>query len=120
LGVVGSLPIMPPSLSGERLTGIAFVVVAARDHPLASAKGTIAKSELAKHVQLVLTDRTSLSKGREFGVMSPQTWRLADLFAKHAFLLNVVFGPLHNERATIKLSPSVVPRLNFLALALFR
>jgi DNA-binding transcriptional LysR family regulator len=29
-----------------------------------------------------------LSEGREFGVMSPQTWRLADLFAKHAFLLN--------------------------------
>src|SRR5258708_129455 len=88
LGVVGSLPIMPPSLSCERLTGIAFVVVAARDHPLASVRGTIAKSELAKHVQLVLTDRTSLSEGREFGVMSPQTWRLADLFAKHAFLLN--------------------------------
>jgi DNA-binding transcriptional LysR family regulator len=38
-------------------------------------------------VQLVLTDRTSLSEGREFGVMSPSTWRLADLFAKHAFLL---------------------------------
>jgi DNA-binding transcriptional LysR family regulator len=39
-------------------------------------------------VQLVLTDRSTLSEGREFGVMSPQTWRLADLFAKHAFLLN--------------------------------
>jgi len=88
LGVVGSLPIMPPSLTGERLTAIAFVMVAARDHPLASIKGTIEKSELIKHVQLVLTDRSSLSEGREFGVMSPQTWRLADLFAKHAFLLN--------------------------------
>ena len=87
LAVVGSLPIMPAALSGERLTGISFAVVAAREHPLASIKGTIAKSELAKHVQLVLTDRTSLSEGREFGVMSPQTWRLADLFAKHAFLL---------------------------------
>ena len=88
LGVVGSLPIMPPSLSGERLTGIKFVMVAAHDHPLASLKGTIEKSELTKHVQLVLTDRSSLSEGREFGVMSPQTWRLGDLFAKHAFLLN--------------------------------
>jgi DNA-binding transcriptional LysR family regulator len=38
-------------------------------------------------VQLVLTDRTSLSEGREFGVLSPSTWRLGDLFAKHAFLL---------------------------------
>ena len=88
LGVVGSLPIMPSSLTGERLTGIAFVMVAAREHPLASLHGTIPKSELAKHVQLVLTDRSTLSEGREFGVMSSKTWRLADLFAKHAFLLN--------------------------------
>jgi DNA-binding transcriptional LysR family regulator len=65
-----------------------MVMVAARDHPLAGYKGIIPKSELARHVQLVLTDRSSLSKGREFGVMSPSTWRLADLFAKHAFLLN--------------------------------
>src|SRR5260370_26178749 len=79
---------MPPSLTGERLTAIAFVMVASRDHLLASIKGTIEKSELTKHVQLVLTDRSPLSEGREFGVMSPQTWRLADLFAKHAFLLN--------------------------------
>ena len=87
LAVVGSLPLMPSSLTAERLTSVAFVMVAAHDHPLASLEGTIPKSELAKHVQLVITDRSTLSQGREFGVMSPQTWRLADLFAKHAFLL---------------------------------
>jgi DNA-binding transcriptional LysR family regulator len=42
---------------------------------------------LAQHVQLVLTDRSSLSQGREFGVVASRTWRLADLGAKHAFLL---------------------------------
>jgi len=88
LGIVGSLPIQPPDLAAERLIGVAMVMVAAHDHPLAQIKGTIPKSELANHVQLVLTDRSSLSKGREFGVLSPSTWRLADLFAKHAFLLN--------------------------------
>jgi DNA-binding transcriptional LysR family regulator len=61
--------------------------VAAREHPLALFKGVIPKTELAKHVQLVLTDRSELTAGREFGVMSPLTWRLGDLFAKHAFLL---------------------------------
>ena len=86
-GIVGSLPILPSSLTAERLPGVAMVMVAAREHPLAGHKGIIPKSELARHVQLVLTDRSSLSKGREFGVMSPSTWRLADLFAKHAFLL---------------------------------
>ena len=98
LGIVGSLPIQPASLTAERLASIQMVMVAAREHPLASYVGVIPKSELSKHVQLVLTDRSSLSKGREFGVLSPQTWRLADLFAKHAFLLNALgWGgmPLH-------------------------
>jgi DNA-binding transcriptional LysR family regulator len=88
LGIVGSLPFIPPSLSIERLTSVLLVMVAAGEHPLASLSGVIPKAELAKHVQLVLTDRSELSAGREFGVMSPTTWRFADLGAKHAFLLN--------------------------------
>jgi DNA-binding transcriptional LysR family regulator len=87
LGVVGSLPIVPDSMSLERLQGVHMAMVAAREHPLAMITGVISKAELAKHVQLVLTDRSELSAGREFGVMSPLTWRLGDLFAKHAFLL---------------------------------
>ena len=87
LGVVGSLPIVPGSMTQERLQGVQMLMVAAREHPLAAITGVIPKSELAKHVQLVLTDRSELSSGREFGVMSPLTWRLGDLFAKHAFLL---------------------------------
>jgi DNA-binding transcriptional LysR family regulator len=87
LGVVGSLPIVPDSMTLERLQAVEMVMVAARDHPLALIKGIVPKSELAKHVQLVLTDRSELTAGREFGVMSPLTWRLGDLFAKHAFLL---------------------------------
>jgi DNA-binding transcriptional LysR family regulator len=86
-GIVGSLPIAPESMSLERLQGVTMIMVAAREHPLAQLKGLVAKTELAKHVQLVLTDRSDLTAGREFGVMSPFTWRLGDLFAKHAFLL---------------------------------
>jgi DNA-binding transcriptional LysR family regulator len=87
-GIVGSLPLQPAAFASERVVGVPMIMVAAKDHPLALFKDTIPKSELARHVQLVLTDRSSLSKGREFGVMSSSTWRLADLFAKHAFLLN--------------------------------
>src|SRR5882757_11498637 len=86
-GVVGSLPIAPDSMTLERLQGVHMIMVAAREHPLALLKGLVPKAELAKHVQLVLTDRSELTAGREFGVMSPLTWRLGDLFAKHAFLL---------------------------------
>ncbi len=88
LGVVGSLPLMPSSLTAERVAGISLVMVAAREHPLATYPGIVPRSELSRHVQLVLTDRSELSAGRELGVLSPSTWRLADLFAKHAFLLN--------------------------------
>jgi DNA-binding transcriptional LysR family regulator len=88
VGVIGSLPVIPDTLTNERLPSIGFLMVAAADHPLASYKGKIPKDILSKHTQIVLTDRTELSSGREMGVMSPTTWRLADLFAKHHFLLN--------------------------------
>jgi len=38
------------------------------------------------HIQLVLSDRSRLTEGRDFAVLSRKTWRLADLSAKHALL----------------------------------
>ena len=87
LGIASPLPIVQDSMTAERLIGVAMIMVAARDHPLAAFSGVISKDELSKHVQLVLTDRSERTAGREFGVLSPLTWRLSDLFAKHAFLL---------------------------------
>ena len=46
----------------------------------------VSSGELRRHVQLVLIDRTTLTEGQNFGVLSPLIWRLADLGAKHAFL----------------------------------
>ena len=105
IGVIGSLPVIPETLTSERLPGIAFLMVAAGDHALTSYRGKIPKDVLAKHTQIVLTDRSELSSGREFGVMSSTTWRLADLFAKHHFLLNGLgWGgmPLHAVRKDLE------------------
>ncbi|MDB5723710.1 MAG: LysR family transcriptional regulator [Novosphingobium sp.] len=66
----GSLPMVP---------------VAAPDHPLARME-RISPGAGREHIQLVLTDRSPLTEGRDFSVMSPRTWRLADLGAKHALL----------------------------------
>src|SRR6202012_5932910 len=88
VGIIGSLPVVPDTLTSERLSGITFLMVAAQDHPLASYKGKIPKEVLGKYTQIVLTDRSDLSTGRELGVMSPATWRLADLFAKQHFILS--------------------------------
>jgi DNA-binding transcriptional LysR family regulator len=86
LGVMGSLPLERPELVRERLLGVKMVFVTSPKHPLAAYRGPISQCALAEHVQLVLTDRTDLSQGQEFKVLSPRNWRLADLGAKHAFL----------------------------------
>ncbi len=86
LAISGELAFVPPQFSQEPLLHVPLVHVTSPGHALASYGGPIPSSELAKHVQLVLTDRSTLSKGKEFGVLSPRTWRLADLGAKHAFL----------------------------------
>ncbi|MHA6203451.1 LysR family transcriptional regulator [Dyella soli] len=98
VGIVGSLPVIPDELASEPLLDLPFVTVVAPSHPLARHKGAVSRKLVEKQVQLVLTDRTPLSEGRTFGVISPLTWRLADLGAKHAFL-NAGLGwghmPLH-------------------------
>ena len=86
LGVMGSLPTAPAQLTRERLLAVKMFFVASPTHPLASLKGPIPTRILAQHRQLVLTDRSELSQGKDFGVFSANTWRLSDLGAKHAFL----------------------------------
>jgi DNA-binding transcriptional LysR family regulator len=69
------------------LLTIDLIPVVAPDHPLAALEGPIDTPVLHRHVQLVLTDRSSLTAGRDYGVLSGRAWRLADLGAKHSMLL---------------------------------
>lgn len=84
--VSGVVPLFSHELDPERLLAVKLTLVAAPTHPLAQLPAPILKEQLAEHVQLVLTDRSSFSQGRQFGVIAPKTWRLADLGAKHSFL----------------------------------
>ena len=59
--------------------------VAAAHHPLASPDGN-SPGAAREHVQLVVYDRSSLTKGKDFSVIANRTWRLADLGAKHMLL----------------------------------
>jgi DNA-binding transcriptional LysR family regulator len=61
--------------------------VVAPHHPLAIFDGPIESHVLQQYVQLVLTDLSSMTAGRDYSVLSSQTWRLADLGAKHSMLL---------------------------------
>lgn len=101
LGIIGSLPIVPDGVDAEPLLDVHMLTVVAPGHPLARLKRVIRLRELERHVQLVLTDRSTLSEGKTFGVHSPLTWRLADLGAKHAFL-RAGFGWGHMPCAMVR------------------
>ncbi|HSJ78494.1 MAG TPA: LysR family transcriptional regulator [Erythrobacter sp.] len=73
-----------PALERRALGEIDLIPVAAPSHPL--ARPGVAPGESRRHLQLVLTDRSPLTEGQEFSVLSPLTWRLGDLGAKHSLL----------------------------------
>jgi DNA-binding transcriptional LysR family regulator len=80
-----------PELVEHTSVEIELVRVAAPTHPLARLQqeraGVLSDEDVADQLQLVLTDRTDLTKGQDKGVLSARTWRLADLGAKHAMIL---------------------------------
>jgi len=85
LAVAGPDILDLPDIEREQIGSVELVAVAAPDPPLA-CMDRIAPGEARKHLQLVLTDRSPLTDGRDFSVFSPRSWRLADLGAKHALL----------------------------------
>jgi DNA-binding transcriptional LysR family regulator len=112
----------------ETVGSVALVPVAAPSHPLARMQ-RIAPGEARKHLQLVLTDRSPLTAGRDFSVFSPRTWRLADLGAKHALLKEGIgWGsmPRHLVRDDIasgilvELALPEQPAMDYALLALWR
>lgn len=75
-----------PELARREVGRVELIPVAAPGHPLARL-AEVRPGQVRHHLQLVLTDRSRLTEGHEFSVLSPRTWRLADLGAKHALLL---------------------------------
>lgn len=86
LAIAGPDIVDLPELERMTVGCVELVPVAAPSHPLARP-GKIAPGEARRHLQLVLTDRSPLTEGREFSVLSPRSWRLGDLGAKHALLV---------------------------------
>jgi DNA-binding transcriptional LysR family regulator len=110
-GIIGTLPDVPDSVVREHMMEVQVVPVASPSHPLGHYPAPLTISDLSQHVQLVLTDRSSLSKDTEIGVVSAKTWRLADLGAKHAFLkAGMGWGgmPLHLVQADIDAGALVI------------
>ncbi|PFH09517.1 DNA-binding transcriptional LysR family regulator [Collimonas sp. PA-H2] len=86
LGVLGTLPIVPPHLLHVSLPSVLLVGVVAPAHALAQIKGRIPGHVLEQQVQLVLSDRSALTANQDFSVHSSLAWRMSDLGTKHALL----------------------------------
>ncbi|PRD50462.1 LysR family transcriptional regulator [Phyllobacterium myrsinacearum] len=82
----------PPVQTSDDLTTIrvgemTMTPAAAPDHPLALYKGPVPLSFIRDHVQLVVTDLSEQTKGRNFGVFAYRTWRLTDVGIKHDLMV---------------------------------
>ena len=85
IGISGPLDVAVPELERIGIGSVELIPVSAPDHPLACA-GRNAPGAGRDHIQLVLTDRSSLTKDQDRGVIGTQTWRLGDLGSKHMLL----------------------------------
>ncbi len=88
LAIGGPIIADHPAFERQMIGAVELVPVAAPDHPLAQAvaAGEVESGTSRKYLQLVLSDRSSLTEGREFSVLSLESWRLGDLGAKHSLL----------------------------------
>lgn len=91
LGLVVAGMAIGDALERREAGSIRLIPLCAPGHPLATLQAGLARpltlQEAGAHLQLVLTDRSPRRHGQDHGVASVQTWRLADLGAKHAMLL---------------------------------
>jgi DNA-binding transcriptional LysR family regulator len=88
IGISGWMPGTQDVIERQACGFVTMVPVVAPDHPLAQIEGIIPSAVLREHTQLVLTDRSTLTKGQDFGVLALRDWRLGDLSSKHALLRN--------------------------------
>lgn len=85
LAITGAVLVDDPALDRMAIGTVELVPVAAPGHPLARM-APVPPGTGRQYLQLVLTDRSALTQGRDFSVLAARTWRLGDLGAKHALL----------------------------------
>ncbi len=101
-----------PGIERIKVGGVDLIPVAAPDHPLATDRAH-APGAARDFVQLVLTDRSTLTEGRDFSVIGVRTWRLADLGSKHALLLaGIGWGNMPEPMVRDDLAAGRLRRLN--------
>ena len=87
IGISGPFATDTADLDRISVGSLRMLPVAGPGHPLAAnVAGGHPAGSARDHVQLVIYDRSPLTRGRDFNVSANLTWRLADLAAKHMLL----------------------------------
>lgn len=89
-GIAGSLPNLPAGMIGDAVTRISRIPVVAARHPLAAGNAEciqLPAGLLLDFVQIVVTDRSGTTAGRDFAVYTGRTWRVSELSLKRDLIL---------------------------------
>jgi DNA-binding transcriptional LysR family regulator len=76
-------------IARQFLVRLSTVAVVASSHPLARLarrRGAALDQAIVEHLQVVVEDPSGLTAGRDFGVISPNTWRTSDMQSKLAVI----------------------------------
>jgi DNA-binding transcriptional LysR family regulator len=88
---ISGIDLAHPAIGQESLTTVRRAAVVSADHPLAGlAKGRLDVALLADHLQIVVEDRSERTGDRDFGVVSPSKWQVADNLTKQALIASGV------------------------------
>jgi DNA-binding transcriptional LysR family regulator len=85
IGVGSQLHMTMTGFRRVDIEAVRLIPIAAPGHPLARVTKA-APREASDFIQLILSERPA-ADGRDFGVVSLNSWRIGDLAAKHALLL---------------------------------
>ena len=87
---ISGIDLINPAIELEALMKVRRAAVAAAGHPLAQTDQPLGTAMLADHIQIVGEDPSALTGQRDYGVVSPSRWRVADNITKKTLILSGV------------------------------
>ena len=86
IGIGGAPLRQDDTLVADRIGHSFLLPAAAADHPLAARKVKLSLRDVREETQIVVSDASDLTQGRDFNVLSFKTWRVSDMATKHQLI----------------------------------
>jgi DNA-binding transcriptional LysR family regulator len=84
---ISGIDLVHPAVELESLAAVRRAAVVSAGHPLAKlADQKIDGATLSEHIQIIVEDNSERTQDRDFGVVSPLRWRVADNLTKQALI----------------------------------